>query len=137
MDLDFNKLLQNVSKVKLHGGVFGKSCIVLVIVSFSMLGITWAVKLAWISALALVLLFTLVFIILWKLISFAAKNPQAAILEGAEFLTHERLQLAAKGKQNIPFLPSDFSEEKPLVLGEEEKKLLDVPDEEHIEESEV
>lgn len=37
-----------------------------------------------------------VILIRWKLIDFADKHPEAALLEGAEFLTHEQMKLAQK-----------------------------------------
>jgi hypothetical protein len=39
------------------------------------------------------------------LIRFANKNPQAVILEGAEFLVHEQIQLAAKGITAVSSIP--------------------------------
>ena len=41
-------------------------------------------------------MFLLAFPLLWRLINFADKNPQAAILEGAEFLMHQQLVLGTK-----------------------------------------
>ena len=55
-----------------------------------------AVHMVWVSVLALALLFLLSFPLLWRLINFAEKNPQAALFEGAEFLAHEQMQLGMK-----------------------------------------
>jgi hypothetical protein len=97
-------ILNNVSKIRLKGGVVGKVSVVLIVVSASMLGIAWAVRKPWISVIALVLIFILVFPMLWRLINFADKNPQAALLEGAEFLVHEQITLGMKA---LPVLPPD------------------------------
>ena len=93
----------SVSKIKLRGGVVGKVCTVLVVVAVAMAAIAWAARLVWVSVLALVLIFILCFPLLWRLIRFAEKNPQAALFEGAEFLAHEQMQLGMKA---TPILPS-------------------------------
>lgn len=49
-------------------------------------------------------MFFLCFPMLWRLISFADKNPQAAILEGAEFLLHQQL---VQGSKDIPAITGD------------------------------
>ena len=47
--------IEAVSRLKLPGGFVGKVCITLTAVAPSMAAIAWAVKLAWVSALALLL----------------------------------------------------------------------------------
>jgi hypothetical protein len=128
MEMDFNKLIKNFSRVKLKGGIFGKTCTVLIVVSFTMFGISYVTKNVWISGAAIGLIFILSFIMLWRLINFANKNPQAAILEGAEFLIHEQMQLAAKGVPNLPQTLTLFMEEKPVEIEEEKLKSLNQPD---------
>ena len=61
------------------------------------------------------LTFILTFVILWRLINFANKNPQAAIL-GAQFLVHEQIQLAAKGIPSLPNTIQYLKEDKPIEL---------------------
>lgn len=46
-------LLQQVSRLKLPGGLVGKVCTTLIVVAPSMAAIAWAVKPTWVSALAL------------------------------------------------------------------------------------
>lgn len=88
--------------MKLRGGVVGKVSVVLICVSASMAAIAWAVSMIWVSVLALVLVFALCFPLLWRLLNFADQNPQAALLEGAEFLAHEQMRL---GMKSMPVLP--------------------------------
>lgn len=81
----------------------------------------------WVSVLALVLVFTLCFALLWRLVSFADRNPQAALLEGAEFLVHEQIRL---GMKSSPVLPDTgalpLPAPKPLVI--EDTKTAALPD---------
>ena len=96
----------SISNVKLRGGVVGKVCTVLIVVAAAMAVIAWAVKIVWVSVLALTFLFLLCFPILWRLLTFAEKNPQAALFEGAEFLAHEQMQW---GMKSTPVLPDSAS----------------------------
>lgn len=105
----------------------GKVCTVLVVVSVSMAVIAWAAKLVWVSIIALGLLFLLCFPILWKLLNFAEKNPQAALFEGAEFLAHEQMQF---GMKTTPILPPSQSLPPPGIAppGIEDTKTASDPD---------
>ena len=102
MAIDLEKIVQSVSQVKLHGGVVGKVCKVLMVVAVSLAAIALSVRVLWVSVLTAVFVFVISFVMLWRLISFADKNPQAALLEGAEFLVHEQMKL---GTKNTPELP--------------------------------
>ncbi|GEM_PF-3007780 len=128
MDFDLQKIIHNVSKIKLPGGVVGKICKVLIIVSLSMALIAWSVKLVWVSALALIFIFILCFIMLWRLINFADRNPQAALLEGAEFLVHEQLKLGMKGTPKLEVNPKDSIEPIPNSPNEEDLLEAEQPD---------
>ncbi len=102
MNLDISKLIKNVTKVKLGGGIFGKTCTVIMVIAVTFGGIAWIANNLWVCILAIVLIAIIAFVLLWRLISFADKNPQALILEGAEFLVHQQIELAAKGIPSIP-----------------------------------
>lgn len=107
MSIDVARIFENVSKVTLKGGVVGKVSRVLIVASLSMAAIAWSVNLAWVAAVAILLVFILCFVMLWRVISFADRNPQAALLEGAEFLVHEQLTLGEKGRPSLPVAPED------------------------------
>jgi len=128
MDLDIDKLVSNVSKITLKGGIFAKTCTVLIIVSLSFFGISYFAKNIWISGVAIGFIFILTFVILWRLINFANKNPQAAILEGAEFLVHEQIQLAAKGIPSIPDSLALLMVDDPSKIGNLSQKEINTPD---------
>ena len=127
--MDFNSMLDTASKIKLSGGMVGKVCKVLIIVALAMAVIAWSVKLVWVSVLAICLLFVLCLVILWRVISFAIKNPQAAIMEGAEFLLHEQLMLGTKSNPRLLVTDRESIEAHLVILSPSETKMVLKPDE--------
>ncbi len=107
---DFTKWFERVSNVRLGGGVVSKVARVLICACASAAAIAWAAHDKWICLIALILMFGLCFPLLWRLVNFADKNPQAALFEGAQFLAHERLRLGTKAS---PLLPADSSPPQP------------------------
>lgn len=104
MQLPFNmdSAINGLSKVTLRGGVVGKVTFAVVFTSLAIAAISWSVANVWISAAALCMVFILAFVMLWRLISFADRHPQAALLEGAEFLVHEQIVHATKSLSSLP-----------------------------------
>jgi hypothetical protein len=127
MNLDFSKLIKNVTKVKLGGGIFGKTCTVIMIIAVTFLGIAWIAHNLWVCVLAISLVSLIAFILLWRLINFANKNPQAVILEGAEFLVHQQIELASKGIPNIP-TPLNIIQATPISVSEGTRQQINMPD---------
>lgn len=127
MNIDFSKLIRNVTKVKLGGGVFGKTCTVLIVIAVIFFGIAWIANNIWVSVLAISLVFILTFVLLWRLINFANKNPQAVILEGAEFLVHQQIELASKGVPNLPN-PVNIVQATPITITDDTKEQINKPD---------
>jgi hypothetical protein len=128
MDVDLDKVLQRVSGVKLPGGVVGKICVVLIVASICILGLALATRNEWISVAAIVAIFLLVFSLLWRLINFADRNPQAALFEGAEFLLHEQILAASKYEPVIPRSLDSLTEERPTDLSQADIAALNQPD---------
>ena len=126
--LDFQTMLHSASKITLPGGVVGKVCKVIIVLAIAFAGIAWSVKVVWVSVAALALLFILSFVILWRLVTFADRNPQAAILEGAEFLMHEQLRLGTKSNPQLAVTVRDFTEGSPVTLTPEEQLTVSLPD---------
>jgi hypothetical protein len=116
MPFGLEGILRNVSKIKLKGGVVGKVSVVLIVVALAMAAIAWSVRVPWISVVALVLLFVLSFVMLWRLVSFADKNPQAALLEGAEFLVHEQITLGTKAQPKLQIDMNQQEQAAPLEI---------------------
>ena len=129
MDIDIGKMINNVSKVALKGGIFAKTCTVLIVAALALFGISYFANNVWISAAAIGLIFIMTFVILWRLINFANKNPQAAILEGAQFLVHEQIQLAAKGIPSLPDTINLLTYDSPPQIGNLSQKEINTPDE--------
>lgn len=129
MNVDIGKLINNVSQVRLKGGIFAKASVVIIIVSLCIFGIAATLGNIWVSCGAIGLIFILAFVILMRLINFANKNPQAAILEGAELLVHEQIQLAAKGIKEIPNSLSGLTTETPIQINNKVQKEANQPDE--------
>jgi hypothetical protein len=127
MNLDFSKLIKNVTKVKLGGGIFGKTCTVLIVIAVTFMGISLIAKNLWVCVLAISLVSLMAFILLWRLINFANKNPQAVILEGAEFLVHQQIELAAKGIPSLP-TPININQAIPVSVTEETREQINMPD---------
>jgi hypothetical protein len=93
----FDRWIEGASQIKLKGGIFTVGCRVLItfIVFFTLLsGLLRDLCFAYLvlgGSIAIIL------ILMGALIYFAMKNPQAAILEGAEFLAFEKLKIEGKG----------------------------------------
>ena len=123
-----HSILESASKITLPGGVVGKVCKVLIFIALAFAAIAWSVQVVWVSVAALGMLFLLCFVILWRLVSFADRNPQAAILEGAEFLMHEQLRLGTKANPQLPSGEGDIIEATPFTLLPEERETIQEPD---------
>jgi hypothetical protein len=128
MPINFETIIQNVSKVKLQGGVVGKVCRVLIFVAVSLAAISLSVRVTWVAALCAAFLFILVFVMGWRLISFADKNPQAALLEGAEFLVHEQLTMGMKGNPKLPASELENNTTPPGINVQQIPQIEDTPD---------
>ena len=129
MDFDIGKVLQNVSAIKLPGGVVGKVCAVLIVASICIGGVAAISKNEWVIVAGIAAIFLLAFPSIWRLINFADRNPQAALLEGAEFLLHQQMVMGTKTNPVIPLQPEAITEERPAELPAEERALLNQPEE--------
>ena len=116
MQLPFNidNAVDGLAKVTLRGGVVGKITFAVVAVSLAIALIAWKVDNVWVSVGAGSMIFVLAFTVFWRLISFADRNPQAAILEGAEFVLHQQIVHAAKGVPSLPL--RDIEQVQPEVI---------------------
>ena len=118
-----SKAIEGVSRIRLKGGLVGKTCMVLIVVALATAAIVWAVRDVWSCRIALVLLPALVFVLLWRVISFAGNHPEAALLEGSEFLIHQQMLLATKDVPELPEAPSEPSPDAPLLDDTDPKHL--------------
>ncbi len=91
LPFNLDQALQGLSKATLKGGgVIGKVTFTVCFMSLLIMLDAWLVKNVWIFAIMVIAIFVLAFPMLWRLISLADRHPQAALLEGAEFLAYER-----------------------------------------------
>lgn len=128
LPFDLGIVIKNLSKVKLKGGVVGKATLAIMVVSLCFAIISWSVHSMLISGIALGLTFIFAFILLWRLISFADRHPQAALLEGAEFLAHAQLQLGSKANPVITVEQSDRTQPEPVEGASANPELAAQPD---------
>lgn len=93
---NFFQNIANFAKVKLPNGFIGKITFLLIVVAIllTILAIKADVLGLYIAVVAIIPILALIAV--FKLTSFANKNPHAALLEGAELIMHERIQLASK-----------------------------------------
>jgi len=119
---------QNISTLKLRGGLAGKICHVLIFVVVSIAAICCAVRVEWLAFLGIVVIFILPAVMLWRLINLAEKNPQSALMEGAELLLHEQLLIGTKKDPQISVNNEDIIEVGPLELSTEDSLTINKPD---------
>ncbi len=100
---EIDKLFASATHFRFPTGAFGKTCMLIAIFATSCAAIAWSASNPWVAAFALLIVGFVTLAALWRLFNFADKNPSAAILEGAEFIKHEQIQLAAKGMPSLPF----------------------------------
>ena len=99
--MDFEKALESVKTIKLTGGVFGKTSLVLVIMCICVTAITIKIGIWWFSLILALPMLGLVFYALKRVFDFADQNPQAAIMDGAELLVHEKIVHGMKDNEEI------------------------------------
>jgi len=130
LPFNFDRAIDGLSKVTLRGGVVGKVTFAVVFGSFALAAIAWSVSNIWLSAAALAMVFTLMFVMLWRLISFADRHPQAALLEGAEFLVHEQIVHATKTLPTLPLKEIEQVQPEAVEGPSANPELAQIPDQE-------
>ena len=130
LPFNFDRAIDGLAKVTLRGGVVGKVTFAVVLVSLAMGAIAWSVSNIWLSGAALGMVFTLSFVMLWRLINFADRNPQAALLEGAEFLVHQQIVHATKALPTLPLPQLEQVQPEPVEGASADATLAQVPDQE-------
>ena len=98
---------EGASKIKLPGGLVGKTCYVLMAAAGSLAVMVASIRTEAVGFVAIGTLFVLVLVVVLRLIHFAEKRPEVAILEGAEFLRYQQFELARKGVGVLPSSPPE------------------------------
>ena len=123
--MNFEPITKLAKSIKLTGGVFGKNTLLLVILIVCFTALALHISTWWFGLIVIFVLMALVYYVVKRTFDFAEKFPQAAIMEGAELLVHERITHAAKGRGEI--LPTDLGidhlalSEEPIPLEESTK----------------
>lgn len=123
--------IASCARVKLPNGLVGKLSKVLFmfVITFGAILTAAVMKCNQNIIIILAILFVAVLLILGlALILFASKHPEAALLEGAEFIMHEQMRLAAKNKNEIVFNPNKQSFRTAITDSEKFVELADQPD---------
>lgn len=89
--MDFEKALESIKTIKLTGGIFGKTSLLLMVLCICVSAVAIKLGSIWFSFIFMGALIGIVFYALKRCLDFAENNPQAAIMDGAELLVHERL----------------------------------------------
>ena len=130
LPFNFDHAIDGLSKVTLRGGVVGKVTFAVTLISIALASIAWTAQNIWLSAAALSMVFILAFTMLWRLINFADRNPQAALLEGAEFLVHEQIVHASKSLPKIPISSFEQIQPEPIEGPAANLEMALIPDQE-------
>jgi hypothetical protein len=117
--LNFEKVLESIKTIKLTGGIFGKTSLLLIVLCVCVAAVSLKVDVWWVPLALMLPLMALVAYALKRCLDFAEKNPQAAIMDGAELLVHERITQAIKGHDSIPSLPPTIDHEVPALRHED------------------
>lgn len=94
--MSFDKAIENLKSVRLKGGIFGKTTLLLIVLVVSVSGVALKSSLWWLTLALMLPLIGVVVYALKRSFDFASSNPHAAIMDGAEFLQHERIVHSAK-----------------------------------------
>lgn len=106
-DDSIHQFAENTAKIKLPGGIVGKTCYVLMAVCGALAAIVIAIRTESIGYAAIG---ALVIIVIWALnrvFRFADANPELATMDGSEIVSFKRMQLAQKGYGPIEALPAE------------------------------
>ena len=122
--MDFDKALENLKTIKLTGGIFGKTSLVLIVLVVCSAAVSIKVDVWWVPLALMLPAMGIAFYTLKRCLDFAESNPHAAIMDGAELLVHERIIHGRKGQDVLPDLPLAMDHEPPQILPQE----LDRPD---------
>ncbi len=130
LPFNFDRVIDGLSRVILRGGVVGKVTFAVTLVSFIMALIAWTVSNIWLSAATIFLVFIFAISMFWRLINFADRHPQAALLEGAEFLIHEQIVHTSKSMPTIPAREIQQVQPEAIEGPAADPKLANIPDQE-------
>lgn len=113
--MGFEKAIETIQGIKLTGGVFGKTTLLLIVLCVSIVVISVKIGTWWFALLLMIPMMGIVLYSLKRVLDFAEKNPQAAIMDGAQLLIHERIIQGTKGSEEFVPIPTIDVEDPPLI----------------------
>ena len=113
--VNFEKTLEIIKSIRLTGGVFGKTTLLLIVLCVCVAAISYKIATWWLALFLMIPLMGLVFYSLKRCLDFAEKNPQAAIMDGAEFLVHEKIIHGKKGLEELPLVEATTDHHPPPI----------------------
>jgi hypothetical protein len=124
--MDISDTLSKIKGINLRGGIFGKTTTLLIVLTVSVAAVCIAVRVYWTAIVLMLPLMAMIFYALKRCFDFAQANPQAAIMEGAELLIHEKLMFSQKHKLLNHTVQATVVDHPPPALPAAE---FDAPDE--------
>jgi len=126
----FSKPLEFLQKVK-YGGAVGKLAVITVV---ALIVVAVGLVSAWNNQAVHLAGFGLVFLIVVMAFVWISKtlkqHPELALLDGTEYVTLQKIQLAAKNQPMIPDSPTISDPTPPLIDAPPTAQLLEAPSEE-------
>lgn len=114
-----DQVFKSLKGVKLKGGIFGKVCLLLVVVAVCISVVCVKDEVWWVPLALLLPFMAIILYALKRCFDFAEKNPVAAIVDGAELVAYEQATQGRKGHDNLPPAPHVLDHQiTPLPQGE-------------------
>ena len=120
--MSFDKAIESIKTIKLTGGIFGKTTLLLIVLCLSMGVVSIKIGNIWLALTLMILISGLSFYALKRCFDFAERNPQAAIMEGSELLAHERIVHGMKDDKSFPPHGSIIDHPQPSLSSKEVNK---------------
>jgi hypothetical protein len=112
----FEKEFKTLKAIKLTGGIFGKTTLLLIVLCVCVAAVCFRAGVWWLSLILMLPLMGIVTCAFMRCMDFAEKNPQAAIMDGAEFLGYEQMVQGRKGEEALPSYPQTTDHQSPQLL---------------------
>lgn len=128
--VDLGQVLSGLSKIKLRGGVVGRICWVLIITVVSIAAIAIVAGASptgvIIGSISIISIVVLVYRFLNRIIDFADKHPEHALMEGAEIIKFEEIRFGTKANPMLPPATTESRAAKEVLVDAETAALPDV-----------
>ena len=124
-----DKIFHGLTKVSFRGGVVGRATFIIGLICVLITVIVLFFNVLWFACVGIGVMVLFAFILLWRLINFADRNPQSALLEGSQLVSLRKIDQSSK---NQPFFTaSEIVPEQPEPIESSPNDLL--PDQEKTE----